>query len=94
MKNRHWKTREDPLAAVWESELVPLLENEPTLSGITLRDYLDEKYPGQYPETRLRTLQRRVKHWLATRNLGPIIWVNLGTVYLFQFNRFSSWCFN
>ena len=68
-ETRHWKTREDPLAAVWESELAPLLENEPTLSGITLWDYLDEKYPGQYPETCLRTLQRRVKHWLATR--GP-----------------------
>ena len=66
---RHWKTRKDPLAAVWKSELEPLLENEPTLTGITLWDYLDEKYPGQYPEKCLRTLQRRVKHWLATR--GP-----------------------
>jgi len=66
---RHWNTREDPLAAVWKSELEPLLENEPTLTGITLWDYLDEKYPGQYPEKRLRTLQRRVKHWLAT--CGP-----------------------
>jgi transposase InsO family protein len=66
---RHWKTREDPLVAVWKSELEPLLENEPTLTGITLWDYLDEKYPGQYPEKCLRTLQRRVKHWLATR--GP-----------------------
>ena len=52
---RHWKTREDPLAAVWASELEPLLENEPTLTGITLWDYLDEKYPGQYPEKCLRT---------------------------------------
>ena len=66
---RHWKTRKDPLAAVWESELVPLLENEPELTGITLWDYLDDQYPGQYPETLLRTLQRRVKHWLATQ--GP-----------------------
>ena len=66
---RHWKTREDPLVTVWKSELEPLLENEPTLTGITLWDYLDEKYPGQYPEKLLRTLQRRVKHWIATR--GP-----------------------
>jgi transposase InsO family protein len=65
-ETRHWKTREDPLAEVWMSELVPLLEAEPTLTGITLWDYLDEKYPGQYPEKCLRTLQRRVKHWLAT----------------------------
>jgi hypothetical protein len=68
-KERHWRTREDPLAAVWESELIPLLEREPSLTGITLWDYLDEKYPGEYPERLLRTLQRRVKHWQATR--GP-----------------------
>ena len=68
-KPRYWKTREDPLELVWTSELEPLLENEPTLTGITLWDYLDEQHPGQYPEQLLRTLQRRVKHWRATR--GP-----------------------
>ncbi|MEN8133050.1 MAG: hypothetical protein ABFS45_23300 [Pseudomonadota bacterium] len=68
-KERHWRTRKDPLEAVWESELIPLLEREPSLTGITLWDYLDEKYPEQYPECLLRTLQRRVKHWQATQ--GP-----------------------
>lgn len=67
--SRHWKTRQDPFEAVWVSELEPLLENDHELTGITLWDYLDEKYPGQYPEKLLRTLQRRVKHWLATQ--GP-----------------------
>jgi len=69
IKERHWRTRTDPLTAVWESELVPLLAREPTLTGITLWDYLDEKYPGQHPGGVLRTLQRRVKHWQATE--GP-----------------------
>lgn len=68
-KERHWRTRPDPLEAVWGSELVPLLEEEPTLTGLTLWEYLDEKYPGQYPYHLLRTLQRRVKHWRATQ--GP-----------------------
>jgi len=68
-KERHWRTRKDPLAAVWELELIPLLEREPSLTGITLWDYLDEKYPEHYPERLLRTLQRRVKHWQATQ--GP-----------------------
>ena len=68
-KQRAWRTRKDPLEAVWDTELVPLLEREPTLTGITLWDHLDDKYPGQYPEKLLRTLQRRVKHWQAT--LGP-----------------------
>lgn len=68
-KQRHWRTRKDPFQDVWESELVPLLEKEPSLTGITLWDYLDEKYPERYPERVLRTLQRRVKHWQATQ--GP-----------------------
>ena len=68
-KERHWRTRKDPLAEVWELELIPLLEREPSLTGITLWDYLDEKYPEHYPERLLRTLQRRVKHWQATQ--GP-----------------------
>lgn len=66
---RYWKTRKDPFAAVWEAELVPLLEQEPTLTGLTLWEYLAEHYPEQYPSSVLRTLQRRVKHWRATQ--GP-----------------------
>lgn len=68
-KERKWRTRKDPLEAVWDSELIPLLENEPALTGITLWDYLDEQHPGKYPERLLRTLQRRIKHWQATQ--GP-----------------------
>lgn len=68
-KQRHWKTRKDPFADVWETELVPLLEREPTLTGLTLWEYLDEHYPQHYPYSLLRTLQRRVKHWRATQ--GP-----------------------
>ena len=68
-KQRHWKTRSDPFESVWESELVPLLAVEPTLTGLTLWEYLDEQYPQAYPYSLLRTLQRRVKHWKATQ--GP-----------------------
>lgn len=66
---RDWRTREDPLAAVWETELLPLLENEPKLTGTTLLDYLQEHYPEHYDQTLLRTLQRRVKQWRALH--GP-----------------------
>lgn len=68
-KQRHWKTRKDPFEAVWVSECVPILEQEPTLTGLTLWEYLDEQYPQQYAYSLLRTLQRRVKHWRATQ--GP-----------------------
>ena len=68
-KQRHWKTRQDPLESVWKTELIPLLEREPTLSGLTLWEYLDEQYPDKFAYSLLRTLQRRVKHWRATQ--GP-----------------------
>ena len=62
---RHWRTREDPLEAVWERELVALLEREPSLTGLTLLEYLQEHYPEHYDQRVLRTLQRRVKQWRA-----------------------------
>lgn len=68
-KPHHWRTREDPFVQVWESELAPLLEQEPTLTGLTLWEHLEESYPQHYSQSQLRTLQRRVKHWRATR--GP-----------------------
>lgn len=62
-KPRRWRTREDPLASVWDSELVPLLERESNLTGLTLLEYLEDHYPGEYEGSVLRTLQRRVKQW-------------------------------
>ena len=67
--DRDWRTREDPLAAVWSTELVVLLEREPSLTGITLLEYLEEHYPGHYDQRVLRTLQRRIKQWKALH--GP-----------------------
>ena len=68
-QTRNWRTREDPLEPVWESELKPLLIVQPQLRPITLWEYLQEKYPGQYGRSVLRTLQRRVRQWKATS--GP-----------------------
>ena len=59
---RTWRTRKDPLADVWESELEPMLHREPRLEPTTLYEYLQEQYPGQYPRVK-RTLQRRVADW-------------------------------
>ncbi len=66
---RGWRTRDDPLEAVWSSELVLLLEREPSLTGTTLLEYLQEHYPGHYDQRILRTLQRRIKQWKALH--GP-----------------------
>ena len=54
------RTVPDPLADVWDSELEPMLRKEPRLKATTLYEYLQDKYPGQYPQVR-RTLQRRFK---------------------------------
>lgn len=60
---RPWRTRQDPLAEVWASELAPLLERESELTGLTLLEYLEDHHPGKYESGVLRTLQRRVKQW-------------------------------
>lgn len=65
---RQWRTRSDPLAAVWASELEPMLEREPRLEATTLYEYLLKTYPGDYEST-LRTVQRRVQQWKALH--GP-----------------------
>jgi transposase InsO family protein len=64
-KPRHWRTRSEPFGGIWESELRALLEANPSLQAITLLEALQERYPDQYPDKLLRTLQRRVKHWKA-----------------------------
>lgn len=61
---RNYSTRKDPLAAVWEGELEPMLQQQPGLLPITLFEHLQDKYPGQYDKSH-RTLQRRIKQWHA-----------------------------
>ena len=61
--------KKDPFEEVWLSDLVPLLEREPTLQALILLEDLQERFPGQYDGSLLRTLQRRVKNWKAIN--GP-----------------------
>jgi transposase InsO family protein len=70
---RHWRTREDPFEAIWEKELVPLLEKEAQLTGLTLWEYLEDEHAGKFPFSVLRTLQRRVKHWKATQGPDKVV---------------------
>lgn len=66
---RTWRTRSDPFADVWESELVPLLQHTPKLKAITLLGKLQETHPGRFPFSMRRTLERRVSQWRAQQ--GP-----------------------
>ena len=67
--NRHWRTRVDPLAEVWESLLVPMLEKTPQLEPQTLLLHLEQIRPAEEWYRRKRTLQRRVEQWRALH--GP-----------------------
>lgn len=69
-KPKHcWMTRRDPFEAVWEKEIIPMLEKQPRLQAKTLLEHLQCQHEGQFPDKLLRTLQRRVKKWRALH--GP-----------------------
>ncbi|WP_223296673.1 IS21 family transposase, partial [Thiorhodovibrio frisius] len=68
-KERHWRTRKDPFAEVWDSDIVPLLEQQPRLDATTLFEDLQERYPQRFGNGKKRTFQRRVKAWKALH--GP-----------------------
>ncbi len=66
---RTWRTRSDPLAAVWDAEVLPMLRSAPGLAAVTVLEELQRRYEGAYPNGVLRTLQRRIRHWRALE--GP-----------------------
>jgi hypothetical protein len=69
-RGRHWRTRADPLAEVWDSVLVPMLNKAPELEPQTLLLHLEQLFPGQDWFRRKRTLQRRVEQWKALHGPG------------------------
>ena len=68
---RDWRTRPDPFAGVWTSEIEPLLlaDAEGKLEAKTVFEEMVRRRPGEFEEGQLRTLQRRVRLWRAER--GP-----------------------
>ncbi len=57
-----WRTREDPLEAVWPQALA-MLGEAPELEAKSLFEYLAQSHPGGIKEGLLRTFQRRVRGW-------------------------------
>jgi transposase InsO family protein len=66
---RTWRTRADPFEAVWQSEIVPMLEASPALTATTLLEEVQRRHPGKYDDALLRTLQRRVRTWGASHGV-------------------------
>jgi len=66
---RHWRTRSDPLAGVWDEIIVPMLQETPHLRATTVIEEINHAEAGRLDERHTRTLQRRMAHWRATE--GP-----------------------
>ena len=58
------RRRRDPLAAVWDSEVVPLLKSVPGLRPVAIFDEIRHRHPEIGVGVR-RTLERRVRTWRA-----------------------------
>lgn len=70
-KPRHWRTRADPFADVW-NEIECWLKDEPQLGSTELLLKPGDAHPGQFTEGHRRTLQRRLQEWRVkvARELG------------------------
>ena len=53
----------DPLGGLWESDIVPLLENRPGLRPIALLEEMQRRHPDCDWSRLRRTLERRVRAW-------------------------------
>lgn len=69
-KPHTWRTRKDPFELVFPL-ILKWLESEPDRTAKELFLRLQKKYPGEFRDCQLRTLQRRVKAWRSrmARNL-------------------------
>ena len=61
-KAHWWRTRKDPFEEDWPTILL-WLHDQPETTAKELFQRLQEERPGRYPDSQLRTLQRRVRAW-------------------------------
>ena len=71
-QERRWRTRPDPFDGVREEEILPLLRGEAAgrLRATTIIEWLEEKSPGRFSASQLRTLQRRLQGLAGTQRSG------------------------
>src|SRR4051794_6782000 len=58
-------SRPDPLASVWESEILPLLGTTAGLRPITILEEIERRHPETDWRPCRRTLERRIQTWKA-----------------------------
>ena len=62
------RRRPDPLAGIWDAEIVPLLRSAPGLRPIAIFEEMRRRHPDLGEGVR-RTLERRIRQWRALH--GP-----------------------
>jgi transposase InsO family protein len=67
-KKPRGRRRPDPLAEVWDSEIVPMLEGAPSIRAVAIFEEIRYREPGLAAGVR-RTLERRIARWRALN--GP-----------------------
>jgi hypothetical protein len=70
---RDWRTRPDPFAKVWATDVEPLLRNDSkgVLEAKWVLEVLQTRYPEQFHPGQARTLQRRFRDWRARHGVEP-----------------------
>ena len=63
-KKPRGRRRPDPLAGVWDSEIVPMLEGTPSIRAVAIFEEICRRESGIAPGVR-RTLERRIARWRA-----------------------------
>jgi hypothetical protein len=67
-KKPRGRRRPDPLAGVWESEIVPMLEAAPGVRAVAIFEEMCRRHPETITGVR-RTVERRISKWRALN--GP-----------------------
>src|SRR6202166_4430183 len=70
---RDWRTRADPFATVWRTDVEPLLRSDTrgVLEAKVMLELLRTRYPDQFHPGQARTLQRRFRDWRAQHGPEP-----------------------
>lgn len=73
---RDWRTRPDPFASVWATEVEPLLrrDTQGVLEAKFVMETLVEKWPDRFRPGHVRTLQRRFRDWRALHGPEPEVY--------------------
>src|SRR5450759_5047904 len=73
---RDWRTRLDPFAAVWSTEIEPLLKSDTkgVLEAKFVLATLLAKTPDRFQPGHVRTLQRRFRDWRALHGPEPEVY--------------------